>query len=235
MHRRGLALIAATALGLAATGVASAADIPARGPVYKAAPAPAFSWSGFYVGAFVGGLWGNKHWLEIVGPVPGGFIEPEYSGVIGGGQVGFNHQISNWVFGIEGDWGWTNAKGSTRCIATAAFTCGVELHWVATLTGRIGYAFDRTLIYAKGGAVWVREDYPVAPGSAFALTLHHTRDGWTAGGGVEYAFAPSWSAKLEYNYYDLGTDRLDFAGAIEDITQTAHVVKAGLNYRFGWR
>jgi outer membrane immunogenic protein len=229
----GRTFVAAVVLGMASVGGAIAADLRVA-PVYKAAPvATTYNWTGFYVGAFVGGLWGNKDWFEVVGPVPGGIIRPSYSGVIGGATVGFNYQVSSWVFGVEGDWGWTNASGSTGCIANAANTCGVNLYWAATLAGRVGYAFDRTLLYGKAGGVWVREDYPVAPGTPFAITLRQTRSGWMAGGGVEHAFTQSWSAKLEYNYLGLGTDRLNFGGAIEDITQRAHVVKVGINYRFG--
>ena len=170
-----------------------------------------------------------------LGPVPGGIIHPDYDGFIGGGQVGFNYQINQFVLGAEGDWGWTNAKGSTGCISNAAISCGVELKSVATLTGRVGYAIDRVLLYVKGGGVWVREDYPVAPGTPFAITLSNSRTGWLVGGGLEYGLSANWSTKLEYNYLGLGTDRLNFAGAIEDITQKAHVVKLGVNYRFGIR
>jgi outer membrane immunogenic protein len=234
MHNRASALVAAALLSLVGVGAAAAADLPMKAPVMRVDPP--FSWTGFYIGGYAGGLWGDKDWVEVVGPVPGGSIHPNYSGFIGGGQVGFNYQFDRWVFGIEGEWGGTNASGNTRCISSAAVTCGVELNWVAMLTGRVGFTVDRALIYAKGGGVWVQEDYPVAPGTPGAITLNNTRDGWTIGGGVEYAFTPNWSAKIEYNYLDLGTNRLNFAGAVEDITQRAHIAKIGLNYRFGmWR
>lgn len=216
-------------------GTASAADM--RRPFVKAPPpvvAP-FSWTGFYIGAFAGGLWGDKDWLEIVGPVPGGVINPSYDGFIGGGTLGFNYQIGSFVFGIEGDAGGSTASGYTRCISSPLIQCGVEVEAVAMLTGRIGFAWDRALVYAKGGGVWVWEDYPVGIGGAAPFTLSHDRSGWTIGGGFEYAFWNTWSAKIEYNYLDLGTDRLNFQGAIEDISQEAHIVKVGVNYRFNWR
>ena len=234
MHLNRPALVAAGLLWIASVGTAPAADLPVGTPVYKAAPFdPGVNWTGFYVGGYAGGLWGHKNWVEIVGPVPGGSIQPDYSGFIGGVQGGFNYQFGQWVVGIEGEWGWTNAAGRTRCIATAAVTCGVELNWVAMATGRLGYAFGRALVYAKGGAVWVGEDYPVAPGTPGAITLSQTRFGWTIGGGVEYALVTNWSVKVEYSYLDLGTDRLNFGGAIEDITQHAHIARIGVNYRFG--
>jgi outer membrane immunogenic protein len=228
-------LVTAAGLGLGGMAAATAADLPVKAPAVTPAFDSTVNWTGFYIGGFAGGLWGDKNWVEIVGPVPGGSIHPHYNGFIGGGQAGFNYQFGHWVAGIEGEIGGTNANGHTGCISNAAVTCGVELHWVGMLTGRFGYAFDRALIYAKGGGVWVNESYPVAPGTPGALTLSHLRDGWTIGGGIEYALAPGWSLKAEYNYLDLGTDRLNFAGAIEDITQRAHIAKVGVNYRFGWR
>ena len=194
-------------------------------------PPVVYNWNGLYIGGFIGGLWGDKDWVEVVGPVPGGEIHPDYSGVLGGVQAGFNYQINNWVLGIEGEWGATNADGSSICIV-GFDTCGVDVNWVATVGGRVGYAFDNILPYLKGGGAWVDEDYPVAPGTPFAITLSQTRSGWFIGGGVEYGITPNWSAKVEYNYLDFGTDRLDFAGAIEDITQHSHTVKIGFNYRF---
>jgi outer membrane immunogenic protein len=98
----------------------------------------------------------------------------------------------------------------------------------------VGYAWDRVLLYVKGGGAWVSEDYPVGVGGPFAFTLSHDRAGWTVGAGLEWGFADKWSVKLEYNYLDFGTDRLNFRGAIEDISQEAHVAKAGINYRFGF-
>jgi outer membrane immunogenic protein len=237
MRKLARILVAAVVSGVAGVCAAQAADLPVKARP-MAVVDPPFSWTGFYVGGFVGGLWGQKNWFEVAGPAPGGTINPDFSGVIGGVQGGYNYQFGRWVAGIEGEWGATNADGTSRCIATAAFTCGVDVKWVAMFTGRLGYTFfDRTLAYVKGGGVWMREDYPVAPGTPFAVTLSQTRDGWTIGGGVEYAFLPNWSVKAEYNYLDMGTDRLDFGGgAIEDITQKAHIAKVGINYRFsGWR
>lgn len=233
MRRLAGVLVAVAVSSVAAIGSVGAADLRVKAPVYKAPAAAIYNWTGFYIGGFVGGLWGEKDWREIVGPVPGGIIHPSYSGVIGGGQVGFNYQVSSWVFGVEGDWGWTNASGSTGCISAPLLGCGVKLKWLATATGRVGYAWDRVLLYVKGGGAWVSEQYPVGVGSPFVFTLDHDRSGWTVGGGVEYGFTPNWSAKLEYAYIDFGTDRLNFQGAIEDITQRVHTVKGGINYRFG--
>jgi outer membrane immunogenic protein len=237
MRKLACILVAAMVSGFAGMSAVQAADMPV-----KARPMvvdPPFSWTGFYIGGYVGGLWGSKDWLEIIGPTPGGSIHPEYDGIIGGFQGGYNYQFGRWVIGIEGEWGATNADGATRCISSAVVTCGIDLQWVAMVTGRLGFAaWDRVLVYAKGGGVWVREEYPIAPQSPTGFVRHHTNDGWTIGGGVEYAFLPNWSAKIEYNYLDMGTERLDFQTTLQEITQTAHIAKLGINYRFGgwtWR
>ena len=106
--------------------------------------------------------------------------------------------------------------------------------WTATLTARAGMAFDRWLVYAKGGAAWARDKYSTNfyafPGSE----VTDTRLGWTVGAGVEYAFAPQWTAKLEYNYMDFGTRDVSFSpGTSTSIDQQVHAVKFGVNYKFG--
>jgi outer membrane immunogenic protein len=103
------------------------------------------------------------------------------------------------------------------------------------LTGRVGLAFDRWLVYGKGGVAWSGDRYSTNrytfPGS---VEISDTRWGWTAGAGVEYAFAPQWSAKLEYNFMDFGTRTYSFApGTTTDIDQQIHAVKLGVNYKFG--
>ena len=109
------------------------------------------------------------------------------------------------------------------------------MNWVSTLTGRAGLAFDRWLVYGKGGVAWAHEKYDTNfytfPGTA---SLSETRIGWTVGAGVEYAFAPNWSTKLEYNYMDFGTRNVSFAPfRTTEIDQQIHAVKLGINYKFG--
>jgi outer membrane immunogenic protein len=223
-------IVACTLLLSAAGFAAGVHPALAADPVREEAPV-VYNWNGFYIGANIGGLWGDKDWVEVVGPVPGGEINPDYSGVIGGVQAGLNYQIQQWVLGVEGEWTWTDADGASICIV-GFDSCGVELNWVATLGARVGYAFDNVLPYVEGGAAWVDEKYHVAPGTPFAIDLDDTRTGYFLGAGIEYGFAPNWSAKLEYNYLDFGTDRLNFGGAIEDITQRSQTVRVGFNYRF---
>jgi outer membrane immunogenic protein len=230
------------AMGLAGAtmfgGTAMAADVGR--PVYKAPPAGAlpvtYDWTGFYVGGHVGYGWADKGWRDAFGF---GTISHNADGFLGGGQAGFNYQVGQFVFGAEGDFTWTGIDGGTsRTFGLAApvtANFNAEVDWTATLTARAGIAFDRVLVYAKGGAAWAHDRYNTNF-YAFPGTVERsdTRLGWTAGAGVEYAFAPNWSTKLEYNYMDFGTRAVSFApGTTTDIDQQIHAVKFGINYKFG--
>jgi outer membrane immunogenic protein len=235
------------ALALASLSLpAAAADLGAR-PVGKApvvAPVALYNWSGFYIGGHIGGVWGDKDWTDITFGAP--FVDgsSEVSGFLAGGQVGFNWQAGAWVFGIEGQFSWTNADGSHPCVFNVGLTCTTEMNWLGTVAGRIGYAFNNVLLYAKGGFAFANEDYlqvVTATGVPLALSEDETRTGWMVGAGLEYGFTPNWSFKVEYNYMDFGGDTFNLvipgAGVIftvADIDQQLHVVKAGVNYRFNW-
>ena len=161
------------------------------------------------------------------------------TGFLGGGQVGVNYQIGQFVLGVEGDFSWSGIKGGTTLVRPRAASGAHLQHrcdWTSTLTGRVGIAFDRWLVYGKGGVAWANDkfstDVYTFPGS---VDLTDTRIGWTAGAGVEYAFAPSWSAKLEYNYMDFGDKTVSFTPATAvSIDQQIHAVKLGINYKFGF-
>ena len=123
-------------------------------------------------------------------------------------------------------------------------TCETNMNWLGTVAGRIGYAFNNVLLYAKGGFAFANEDYlqsVTGTGVVIALSEDETRTGWMVGAGVEYGFTPNWSFKVEYNYMDFGADVSNLVipgtGVIftaADIDQQLHVVKAGINYRFNW-
>lgn len=219
-------------LAFATTHQATAADIPAR-PAYKApVMAPiVYNWTGFYVGAHAGYGWADKDWTFLNGNTTSHTAD----GFLGGIQVGYNYQVGTWVFGIEGDVSWANLSGRSTC-PNAAYTCGTNVDWLGTLTGRIGYAANNWLLYVKGGWAWADEDYDAT--GPLLYTAGHTRSGWTVGAGVEYGFTPNWSAKLEYNYMDFGSKRANLttaAGATDpaDVDQNVSVIKLGVNYRFG--
>jgi outer membrane immunogenic protein len=212
---------------------ALAADLPVKAPIYKAV-APMFNWTGCYVGAHLGGGWGSKHWSS---QDFGNHGSHDVDGWLGGGQIGCDYQTGQWVFGIEGDFSWARLEGDSIDRQFTDDTLHSKVDWLATATGRFGYAFDRTLLYVKGGGAWARDKYWISAGGNTYSRADETRSGWTVGTGLEYAFAPNWSAKLEYSYIDFGNERITFScGAclanVRDIDQHIHVVKVGLNYRF---
>ena len=214
---------------------AVAADLPARGPVYKAPAAlPAFSWTGCYVGGNVGGLWLNGDWTDSTGASGGSHTA---SGVTAGGQVGCNYQTGPWGFGVEGMFNWADASGDHTTPAGVGLHTGTN--WLANVTGRVGYAvFDRNLLYVKGGGAWIDESHTATAAGVLFDAGSKTRSGWTVGAGWEYAFAPNWSAKIEYNYMDFGNNSSSFCSAggvctALNVKETAHLALFGVNYRFG--
>jgi outer membrane immunogenic protein len=226
------------------TGVAHAAD--KAPPMFKAPVAAIpFSWTGFYIGAHAGGAVGVAT-SSNVAPF-GGFDQAEFTtltnvprGAIFGGQLGFNWQAGPVVFGLEGELGHLDLRtSSTRDDDFAEVRAG----WYGTATGRIGYAFNRTLFYVKGGGAWTRLENVATDldgGIADPLDvtrLSRTHFGWTLGGGVEHAFAsaPNWSVKAEYMYTDFRTDRsANLSGEFFDHRNEIHTVKLGVNYRPSW-
>jgi outer membrane immunogenic protein len=223
------------------TGIASvqAADMGQR-YVTKApvtAPIPFYNWNGFYVGVNGGWGWGNSNQTATVGGFALTTGDVDVSGGLIGGTLGFNYQIGPWVWGIEGDIGWANIDGDTAGFAivpagavTGTFT--TELNWLATVRGRIGYAFDRFLPYITGGVAFggVRGAFAVTtPVGAFAAAGTDTQVGWTVGGGVEYGITPNLSLKAEYLYVDLGDNTVT---PLHTVDFNTHIVRAGLNLRF---
>ena len=225
------------------SGSAMAADMP----VYKVPPPIYFSWTGCYIGAHAGGLWARKDWIERTPAAPAfgqSLGDHDANGVVAGVQVGCDYQFAGgFVIGIQGDYGWTNAKGSDGIGSTFNTT----IRSLATVTGRFGYAWDRFLGYVKGGAAWERDDHWLLVGSTgfvgVSPTTNVTRSGWTIGVGGEYAFTDFVSAFVEYNYYDFGTRDVDFPSfvvngviidsSIRGIKETKSVARAGLNFRLG--
>jgi outer membrane immunogenic protein len=254
MQRIFITLATATAFAVASAATVLAADMTR--PIYKAPPpAPAlYSWTGFYVGIHAGGAWSNTDWFypcsatNLLIASPCNLAQGGHSGSswLAGGQVGFNYQVGQWVWGVEAEFSATRIQGSNL---DAAFPTQEFLHsrsdFIGTVAPRLGLAWDRALIYAKGGAAWANNDYSlsITQSGLTTVTADSTRWGWMAGLGVEYAFAQNWSVKVEYNYLDLGTERILYTGngalpgAVpfdEDIRQKIQVVKVGLNYKFDW-
>jgi outer membrane immunogenic protein len=235
---------------------AAAADLPPAPAPYRAPVVAApvyYSWTGFYVGAHGGGAWADEtstNVFAIPGFAAAGFaVNSKASGAIGGGQAGFNYQFGSFVVGAEVDGSWSNANESVTFATLTPGVSGVaksEMNWFATAALRAGFAVNDVLIYGKAGGAWMDVDYTAssvtAPGGvviAGPVTFGNTRSGWMAGAGVEFGFWNNWSAKLEYNYFDFGTERYAFGPALGipattvDVDTQVHLVKAGVNWRFG--
>ena len=221
-----LATVALVALGAPAL----AADLGAA-PMYNKAPAyaaPIYNWTGFYIGGHIGGAFGGDN--SILGS----------SRFIGGIQGGADYQFApNWVAGVEAQYSWTSSS-SNSMLFPGGVLVNSNSDQLGSVTGRIGYTFGPTLLYAKGGYAWKDGDNLTATVAGvpvgFAAVGNH-RDGYTVGAGAEYMFAPNWSAKLEYMYYNFGTTTIVTAPAAavgSRFNDDEHVVKVGVNYRFNW-
>ena len=220
---------------------ALAADMPLKAPM---APAPlAGSWTGFYVGVAGGYGWGStRHSADAISFESG--IDDGLRGALVGLTYGYNWQIGNLVLGLEGDISWSDIKdtfndnGSGFCLAGIA-SCYTKLQWLGTERARLGFSWDRWLVYATGGAAYGSVKATVAPLAPGTTITDDTRFrfGYAAGAGVEAMLAPHWSAKLEYLFVDLGTHtNYQFtAGAFttgDSVLVRANIVRAGLNYHW---
>jgi outer membrane immunogenic protein len=211
---------------LLGVGAANAADLQ-RAPVYTKAPPPVdvFNWTGFYIGANIGYSAGRSN--------INGFGSTDLNGVVGGGQIGYNWQgpASPFVFGVEIDAQGTGQDASAT-IGTATLT--ESLPWFATFRGRVGYAFaPMFMIYATGGAAVVDHKFNLAVTGVGTATSEDTRLGWTAGAGIEGAFARNWSWKVEYLHLDTGTFNTNALGVLPiSLRVTDDIGRFGINYRF---
>jgi outer membrane immunogenic protein len=217
---------------------AQAADLPpARMPAAVAPVAyapPVYNWTGFYIGGNIGGGFANSSWSD---PFGGGNNTFNKNGFIGGGQIGYNAQYNWLVVGVEGDFDWTGLKGSgTDSIGDAINT---NTEWTSTATGRIGAAFDRLLVYGKGGVAFAHDHSTLNDVFGGSASTNLNRTGWTAGAGLEYALDRNWSAKLEYDYLGFGSQTLNLGTTAlpayaSNASLNVQEVKAGINYRFNW-
>jgi outer membrane immunogenic protein len=225
MSTKMIRIIIAIAAFLFIPIAAQAADMPR--PQYKA-PAyidqPTFSWTGFYLGFNGGYGWGNSDWTTTTGNFQ---VAPK--GWMAGGTAGYNYQFSSFVLGVEGDIDYMQLKGTADSAICAG--CLFKDTWLGTFRGRAGLAIDRWLPYVTGGAAYGNA-YVQGPGGSAT----GTKQGWTAGAGVEWAFAPAWSAKVEYLYVDLGSTTCAQAacGFVTDVSvhPKANLARMGVNYHF---
>jgi opacity protein-like surface antigen len=249
-----------------------------KAPVKAPALSGPVNWTGFYLGGTLGAGYAGRA-NETFAPAPavpgvtlpfaGASATSQLAGILGGGQFGYNYQMGAWVLGAEAEFDWTNAKGSKACgnmapangdPTNALFnvTCSDQLNWLATATGRLGYAWDRTLFYAKAGAAWTHENFSVtcnqsAVGNVANVgsgqtcynpagvllnraTVSDNRVGWTVGAGTEFALTEHWSARGEIDYLGFGSKSLTASdGTVLSTKLSLWESKVGVNYRFSSR
>jgi outer membrane immunogenic protein len=240
MNKLLLGVVGLVAMGVAAPAIA--ADLPAR--TYTKAPVmiPAvYDWSGFYTG--INGGWGTEHrcFDTTVGGVVGAAdgCHDSSSGVAGG-QFGYRWQNSSWVYGIEAQGDWAGLRGSSVSLTAPANTDRSRMDAFGLFTGQIGYAWNTTLLYVKGGAAVVadRNDILTA-GVVTATAPGDNRWGGTIGAGAEFSFAPNWSVAVEYDHLFIPSATTTFntpAGTVfatDRVRGDADLVTARINYRWG--
>src|SRR5579872_1675759 len=233
------AFLGATALSIAGAPAAFAADMPARAPMYTKAPAPTafYNWTGFYIGATAGVAWTtadvslnpvngavSNYRPQDLGPIAAlGSQNISGTNAIFGGKIGYNQQFKAWLLGIEADFSSFHFNKSVTATGnpfpgfaagTATFNTNVSSDWLATIRPRIGYAFDRALVYATGGVAFGKVSFTNTEqefsfnGTGFgneASSASQIRVGWAAGAGFDYALTPNWILSAEYLHVDLGS------------------------------
>jgi outer membrane immunogenic protein len=232
MNKYLLAMTAAVALVVPA----QAADMPVKAP--PPVVAPLFNWSGCYIGAQIGWQWGKdleREFDTVTGAATGFEQGFNSNGVVGGGHLGCNWQANAFVFGIEGDIEASGVTGSFR-VANGDGT-DFRSKWQGSIRGRLGWAVNRTLLYATGGLAWAELEYIDVPAGGVTESHTHTKTGWTVGGGVEQAFSGNWSARVEYRYTEYGSHRYNsvnaFPGFSYEHAPNFHAIRGYLTYRFG--
>jgi outer membrane immunogenic protein len=240
----------AGALAFAAAGQAAAADLPQPEPprapaVYVPVVAPVYNWGGIYYGINGGYGFGTTDWTDPNNAFAGSTGSFNMNGFVVGPTLGANFQTDAFVFGIEGDFDWSglDGKSSNGFCGAVGFGGGAQCEtkdtWLGTLRGRVGYAADRVLFYATGGGAFGNIESGI--GGNFDKS---TKGGWTAGAGVEAAFADNWTARVEYRYVDLQNGSCTSGGncganlattglaANDTVKFTTSLVRLGIDYKF---
>ncbi len=226
---------------------AFASDLPSRKYLPTAPALPLlYNWTGFYAGGQIGYSWGSDRMKELLtaGRQPLG-VEFDYhpASATAGVHAGFNYQIGAIVLGVEGDVEWLNARGGFNdpSRVRSPFDPGglvrSQRDWQASARARIGYAFDRFMIYGSGGAAFTNFDYAYYnPLAGFGEGGSFSKTGWTAGGGVNYAMTNNLILGLDYRYTDYG--RFDyvaqsaFLGLTAEQNPSMHALRASVAYKF---
>jgi outer membrane immunogenic protein len=238
------AIIAVAFIGTPA--VAADMGVPSRS-YYPPLPPAIYDWTGIYVGGHIGG--GiltdsvSQNGSATINLLSSGSLRP--AGVIGGAQIGANYEFVPWVVGVEAWWTDSAISGNTLIGTTSAlfpqerFTSQAE--WFAAVTGRVGYAANDWLFYAKAGGAWMNVRYTediLIPGGVTGVpnqVLTDDRTGFTVGAGIELGLVENLSAKIEYDFYDFGSKNYNFNAITPvSVNSNLHTIIVGLNYKFNW-
>ena len=249
-------LVLAVVLSVGAGSAALAADLPPpmapppRAPAtYVPAPVPFYNWSGFYLGGNVGAAFSSSSTFSDLLVPPSVFNSTTSNQFLGGGQVGVNWEFGpGVVIGAEADFDWLpnsqNTLTATRPSGATA-TATVNSRWLTLADAKLGYAWDRLLVYGKGGGAFVgasNSSGTVGGATGVGISGPSTNSGWNAGVGLEYAFWGGWSAKAEYDYVRLSSSTYTvatlpgnaFSGdVINSNNRVINLVLVGINYKFG--
>ncbi len=241
MKRFLLGAVSLLAMGVAAPAVA--ADLPAQ--TYSKAPVmiPAiYDWSGVYLG--VNGGWGTERRCFDSITAAGTFIATDgchdTSGGVAGGQIGYRFQSNSWVFGLDLQGDWADLRGSSVSILNSANVNRSRMDAFGLFTGQVGYAFNTALLYLKGGAAVVADRNDILSNGVVMTSSGDNRWGGTVGAGVEFSFAPNWSAALEYDHLFIANNNTNFTTppastffSSDRIRGDADMVTVRVNYRWG--
>jgi outer membrane immunogenic protein len=220
-------------------GAAAAADLPSRyAPPPMVAAVPVFTWTGFYVGVNAGYGWNTQDNNNYFDPVFGYSGGGSDGGFVGGGQIGYNYQMGQFVIGLETDIQYADLGGGRGYVGTGFLgDDSNDGNWFGTVRARAGFAIDRALVYATGGFAYGdigagSSAYVDAAGNYIYGSSGGTNTGWVLGGGIEYAFTDNLTAKIEGLYVNLDTKNDNFGFYANNNNAEFGVVRAGLNYKF---
>jgi outer membrane immunogenic protein len=226
---------------LASPVAAFAADLSVKAPPMMPY-AYTYNWTGFYIGGNLGGAWASG---SLTDNFTGASFSGSHSGVIGGGQIGYNWQVSpRFVLGVEWMFDGTSIGGSSNTVTVVGPGGPVTLQgsagtdWITTLAARFGYASNNWLFYGKAGGGWVKNTATLTDlTNGVSLSGSNTNSGWLVGVGLEYGVTPNWTVKLEYDHLGLNSwtrarpDAL-IPGDTVTLSREINMFTGGLNYKF---
>ena len=229
---RGIWGLGAVGLLTGAASSAFAADLPVKAPP-PLLPLPVYNWTGFYIGGNLGGAWSSA---TLTDNPTGASISGSNSGFIGGGQIGYNWQVSpQFVLGVEWMFDGTNLHKTSNTVNILGndFQATANTDWITTIAGRFGYAMNNWLFYAKGGGGWAQNSATVTNVTqGLSVGNTNTNAGWLVGGGIEYGLTPNWTMKAEYDYLGLNNWNIDVGAERFSVKRQINMFTVGLNYKF---